>query len=75
MQGEEKQEMKEIPERYYSDDENPAAYTVGELKALLNELPDDLCIQQGFGDGVVLVVYNHSVGEDVLAFEDNEEYE
>jgi len=44
---------------YHADFEHPKAYTVGELKEILAELPDDLRIKQGFEDGVKLIIYNH----------------
>jgi len=66
----------EINEKFYrlGTEGHPKIYTVGELKEILGELPDDLPIKQGFGDGVMLIVYNHDDGEDHLEFEEIEDY-
>jgi hypothetical protein len=49
-----------IPKKYYkSCEEHPTASSVGELKSLLAELPDNLPIESGWGTPVRLVVYNH----------------
>jgi len=60
-----------IPECYYKGDaEKPHAATVGELKQLLGQLPDDLPIMQGFGQGVNLCVYNVKCHTAHLSFDD-----
>jgi hypothetical protein len=51
--------MKTIPKRYYKAGNHPLAGTVGELKKLLNDLPNDLPIECGFSSCAQLVVYNH----------------
>jgi hypothetical protein len=67
--------MKIAPKFYHADFENPRAYTVGELKEILVELPDDLAIKQGFEYGVALVIYNddNMYGDSHLEFEEIEE--
>jgi len=52
-----------IPERFYKAGKHPVVKTVGELKAQLDHLPDNLII--GYPDmddrteGRELIVYNH----------------
>ncbi|HAS6017073.1 TPA: hypothetical protein I7108_003511 [Vibrio cholerae O1] len=46
--------------------------TVGELKAVLAELDDELTIEQGFGDSVDVMLFCNSHGEPHLAFEDGD---
>lgn len=48
-----------IPKRYYKAGNHPKAETVGELKKLLAELPDDLPVHHTWGAGPELIVYNH----------------
>lgn len=48
-----------IPEKFYMAGRHPVAYNVGDLKALLAELPDDLPVEDGWGLAPELVVYNH----------------
>lgn len=48
-----------IPKKFYKHGEHPVAATVGELKAILAELPDDLRISDGWGGVPAVVVYNH----------------
>jgi hypothetical protein len=53
--------MKEnkIPPEFYSDSlSTPEAYSVGDLKEILQTLPDNLRINCGFSQGVMVVVYN-----------------
>jgi len=40
------------------------------LKAILQELPDDLPIEFGFGEAVQLVVFNHNKEDMHLSFEE-----
>lgn len=73
-----------IPEKYYKGDaeeRHPHAHTVGELKKLLDELPDDLTIETTFNEGVALVVFNideeganPAANPRHLQFQDTEEY-
>lgn len=46
--------------------------TVGELKAVLAELDDELTIEQGFSDSVDVMLFCNSHGEPHLAFEDGD---
>lgn len=62
-----------IPKKFYhADEEHPIALTVGELKKVLAELPDTLFIQQGFGEGAQVVVYNHGAPDEQVSFEEAE---
>ena len=47
-----------IPENFYKGDNQPNPMNVGELKMALSLLPDNLMIEQGFGYGTKLVVFN-----------------
>ena len=48
-----------IPSKYWkADEQHPMAKTVGELRQLLNELPDDLPLDSDTSDGISLIVYN-----------------
>jgi len=58
------------PKFYMGDITQPIAETVGELKAILQELPDDLPIEFGFGEAVQLVVFNHNKEDMHLSFEE-----
>ncbi|MFA5340164.1 MAG: hypothetical protein WC332_00160 [Clostridia bacterium] len=62
-----------IPEKFYRGDDHPKAYTVGELKKVLSELPDDFPIMQCFEEGVMIVVYNYNQEDVHLEFEEIEE--
>jgi len=66
----------DIPERFYRNLPGTGfpvgAYTVGELKEVLNELPDDLEIRQGFDSGVQVTVFNVGYDNTHLSFEDYE---
>jgi hypothetical protein len=58
-----------IPRKYYDAElQQPLVRTVGELKAALAELPDDLAVRQGFGAAAELVVYNHGTEDALLVF-------
>ncbi len=48
-----------IPKKFYIAGNHPRAFTIGELKKLLSELPDDLPLRAGFANGAELVVFNH----------------
>lgn len=65
----------EIPEYFYrlTNVGHPIAYTVGELKIHLADLPDDLKIKQGFNKGVELVVYNYHSADRHLEFNETDE--
>jgi len=62
-----------IPKKFYRGDNQPIAENVGELKAILNELPDDLRVDGGWGNPVQVVVYNHGKPDMRLSFEEAEE--
>lgn len=48
-----------IPSKYWkADEQHPMAKTVGELRQLLDELPDDLPLDAATSDGLSLIVYN-----------------
>lgn len=49
--------------------------TVGEVIEQLQRLPTELRIEQGFADGVRLVVTNVSTGDPYLCFEEAEDDE
>jgi hypothetical protein len=67
----------EIPEEFTSDDQSmyPKVYTVGELKAQLNRLPEDLPLESWCSEGMVLVVYDQGTYGKYLSFEDIEDHE
>ena len=58
-----------ISEGYYKSSIGPVAETVGDLKLLLDQLPDDLAID---ADSQVLMVYNIKTDNPVLTFEEVE---
>jgi len=60
--------MPQIPDKFHKGQEHPTAENVGQLKALLSELPDDLRIEVGFGYPAELVVYNYGTDEEHLEF-------
>jgi len=64
-----------IPRKYYKRDKHPTARTVGELKAALAELPDDLRVEAGFGEAMELVVYNHGTDDEHLEIREHDEDE
>ncbi len=49
-----------VPEEFYRGDDHPYAETVEELIYLLQKLPGDLPIKQGFNNGCTLIVFNVS---------------
>lgn len=60
-----------IPEKFYKGSlKKPTAKTVGDLKRQLDKLPNTLNIEQGFGKGVGLVVYNINQHDIHLGFTD-----
>jgi len=48
-----------IPQKFYKAGRHPSASTVGQLKALLAELPDDLAVRCSWGKPAELVVFKH----------------
>lgn len=46
--------------------------TVGDLKAVLEQLDDEMPIEQGFSDSVDVMIYRNLMDEPHLAFEDGE---
>lgn len=61
-----------IPKKFYNvkHGPHPVANTVGELKAILDELPDDLPVER-YGVGMQCIVYN--INSDAhLAIEESE---
>lgn len=64
-----------IPKKFYKAGNHPTARTVGELKEILEELPDDLRVEAGFGDMAQVVVYNHGQYDmhmEVIGYEEDE---
>jgi len=60
-----------IPKKFYQGSlKKPTAKTVGDLKKQLDKLPNTLNIEQGFGKGVELVVYNINQQDTHLEFQD-----
>lgn len=47
-----------IPKKFYNGDKHPKARTVGELAALLAELPQSLKLRTSFQKPAELIVYN-----------------
>lgn len=63
-----------IPERFYKAAlPKPVVYTVGELKAALAELPDDLPCECGFNHSMELVVYNHGTDTEHLEIREGDD--
>jgi hypothetical protein len=65
-----------IPKKFYKAGNHPFACRVGELKAILEELPDDLRIEAGFGAAVMAVVYNHGQPDmhlELVEYEDEDD--
>lgn len=60
----------DIPEIFYRGDSLPVATTVGQLQFLLNQLPKDLPVNQGFGNAIELAVYNVGSSNMYLGFEE-----
>lgn len=48
-----------IDKKFYKAGKHPVAQNVGELKALLAELPDDLPLSDGWQNAPCLIVYNY----------------
>ncbi|MCA2497819.1 hypothetical protein R7P75_04705 [Vibrio sp. 2175-1] len=46
--------------------------TVGDLKAILEQLDDEMPIEQGFSDSVDVMIYHNMMGDPHLEFEDGE---
>lgn len=68
--------MSTIPKKFYHGDSQPCARTVGQLKKILAELPNDLPPEAGFGAAVQAVVYNHGKDDmhlELQEFEDEDE--
>lgn len=59
-----------IPEKFYKGDKQPIARNVGQLKKLLNELPDTLQIRCSFSKCVQLVVFNYKYSDIHLGLQD-----
>jgi len=57
-------------EFYHGDKTRPVALTVGDLKKILDKLPDNLRIRHGFGHGIEIIVYNHNSDSEHLGFEE-----
>ena len=60
-----------IPTKFYKGDNQPTAQNVGELKAALAELPDDLPVKSGYGKAC-LIVFNYGTNDQHLKI--SEEY-
>jgi len=56
---------------WHSDEDTPTAETVGDLIAVLKELPPTLPIEQGFGEGVLCSVVNYGEDDCHLEFDEN----
>lgn len=63
-----------IPEPFYRGENHPRAKTVGQLKKLLDQLPDALPVGNLCDSGTVLVVFNRSRPDIHLSFESTEDY-
>jgi hypothetical protein len=60
-----------IPEKFYkATKRHPRAKTVGALKKILAELPDNLRIESDWGKAVEAVVYNHGTKDMHLEFKE-----
>lgn len=73
----EKREIrKDIPEKFYKDAPGNGypvvAYTVGELKTVIKDLPDDIEIRFAFDPGVHICVFNVGYDNTHLSFSENE---
>jgi len=56
---------------WHTDEETPMAEDVGDLIAILRELPPILPIKQGFGEGVLCSVVNYGDDDCCLEFDEN----
>lgn len=67
---------KDLPEKFYKDAPGTGfpvvAYTVGELKEAIKDLPDDIEIRFSFDPGVHICVFNAGYDNPHLSFEENE---
>ena len=63
----------EIPEKYYMAGKHPTAQNVGQLKKLLDELPDSLRITDNWDQAPMVVVYNHGQDDMHLEFTESDE--
>lgn len=63
----------DIPREFYYGDDHPICYTVGDLVEQLKRLPRGMKINQGFGRGVEVIVYNHGRSDCHLEFEEVDE--
>jgi hypothetical protein len=56
-----------IPDKFFKAAlPQPTASTVGQLKQILAELPDDLAVTGDFGEEIELIVFNHGTDEEHL---------
>lgn len=63
--------MEVDPKFYMAGEKRPEATNVGELKAILNELPDDLPVGIGFSpERLVVRMYNARRHDSFLTFEE-----
>jgi len=72
-------DKKVIPKKFYNVKEPDfpvIAKTIGELKEVIKNLPDDLIINQEYTDysGTVIVVYNINENDPHLQFHNTEDY-
>ena len=68
MKGKKREVRKDLPEKFYRKADGTEytvlVYTVGELKKVLEELPDDIHIHQGFEKGVHLKFEENDYNDD-----------
>lgn len=62
-----------IPKKFCTEGNPVIVRTVGELKAALNELPDDLPVHSSFAKAAHVVVYNVGHGPHMELEEPDEE--
>ena len=76
MKGEKREVRKDLPQKFYRKADGTGypvlAYTVGELKKVLEDLPDDIPILQDDEPGLHVVVYNAAYESIHLEFEKND---
>ena len=65
-------ELKDLIHKdFYNEKRTPVlCETVGEVIEQLKRLPEDLAIGQGFGEAVILTVYNISMENPHLSFDE-----